>query len=183
MVSVLVAGDEKGSLFSAVRSALQGRKGILFSSGTEGLYPRQNARAVISPFGGGTLPLPHRYLLLLGPVPLTTSLPFPPDTVAAFFAEAPIACRQVRDWGITAVPCGISDKNTFTFSSRTSDRAVVSLQRSVPCLFGGIAEPREIPFRITQPCSDFQILAAAAAAVLLECIEEGEGLEISSARE
>lgn len=67
--------------------------------------------------------------------------------------------------GVQAVTCGFSDKDTFTFSSKNEDSAVVSLMRTV-ALPGRMAEPMELPVSFPAGTADFLVLAAAAALIL-----------------
>lgn len=60
--------------------------------------------------------------------------------------------------------CGLSSKDTVTFSSRKETRATVSLLREVRGWNGEIVEPMDIPLDIPEKCSDYPVLAAAAAA-------------------
>lgn len=76
-------------------------------------------------------------------------------------------CRQT-------VPCGLSQKNTVTFSSIGNDTAVVALQRSLVTLKGNVAEPREIPLRFGAFRGNFALLAAAAVLILTEKVPENE---------
>lgn len=64
---------------------------------------------------------------------------------------------------IPVVTCGLSHKDTVTFSSRTPTTALVSLQREIHTAAGVLVEPRELPVTLTTPRDDYPLLAAIAA--------------------
>lgn len=70
-------------------------------------------------------------------------------------------CRQT-------VLCGLSEKDTITFSSLGADSAVISLQQTVVTLRGNVIEPREIPVRFGIPRGKYPLLAAAAVLLLTD---------------
>ena len=67
--------------------------------------------------------------------------------------------------GGPTVTCGFSSKDTFTFSSKSEDSAVVSLMRTV-ALPQWAVEPMELPVAFPSGTADFFVLAAAAALIL-----------------
>ncbi len=64
------------------------------------------------------------------------------------------------------ITCGLSSKDTVTFSSRREGRAVVSLLRSLEGA-RGIVEPLDLPIRCPDGCGAYPLLAAAAARLFL----------------
>lgn len=69
-----------------------------------------------------------------------------------FFAALPVR----------VITCGLSSKDTLTFSSRGEGRAVVSLLRELDTPNGRI-EPMDLPLAFSGECRDYMTLAAAAA--------------------
>ncbi len=72
------------------------------------------------------------------------------------------AAALLRAAHIPAVTCGLSQKNTVTFSSRTPDSTVVSLQKEIRTAAGRPVEPRELPLSLSAPRRDYPLLAAMA---------------------
>lgn len=64
---------------------------------------------------------------------------------------------------IPIVTCGLSQKNTVTFSSRTPTTAVISLQREIHTTTGEPVDPRELPVALSAPREDYPLLATVAA--------------------
>jgi len=62
--------------------------------------------------------------------------------------------------------CGLSSKDTFTFSSRSETSASVALMREVTDVFGKTVEPMELPLKLSTPVSDFALLSFGAACIL-----------------
>lgn len=78
--------------------------------------------------------------------------------------------------GLQTITCGLSQRDTLTFSSMDTDRAVISLQREILSLFGENILPRELPITIKSSFSQYQILVAAAILLLSELPVPADGL-------
>lgn len=78
-------------------------------------------------------------------------------------ADADIDLYALR--GNAVITCGISGRNTVSVTSRTSDSITVSLNRAIHTL-GGLCEPMELPLPLIERHSDFDYMAAFAAAVV-----------------
>lgn len=89
--------------------------------------------------------------------------PLPPGSTLIADAETPLLPAESQ--GIQVVTCGLSPKDTFTFSSRGEDSAVVSLMRAVETT-AGIVEPMEIPISFVPGAEDYPLLSTTAALVL-----------------
>lgn len=68
--------------------------------------------------------------------------------------------------GIAVISCGMSGRNTVSMTSCSGDTMILSLNRSVMTL-KGLCEPFEQPVRRLPDTSDYDCMAAFAAAVLL----------------
>lgn len=68
---------------------------------------------------------------------------------------------------IQLISCGVSPKNTVSVTSRTPERLTLSLNRSVRTV-RGVCEPLEYPVKAAPALSEYDIMAAFAARVLLE---------------
>lgn len=104
------------------------------------------------------------------------------DIPSAYFAvvdsENRNAAGMLRNDGIQTVTCGLSQKDTITFSSLDSDRAVISLQRRLKALDGSDIDPVEVPITFQPSHSEYPLLAAVAV-LLLSCVKiPDKGLEL-----
>ena len=101
---------------------------------------------------------------------------------AAYFAvvdsENRGAVDMLRNDGIQTVTCGLSLKDTVTFSSLDSDRAVVSLQRGLKALDGTDIDPVDVPITFRPSHSEYPLLAAVAVLLLSRVLLPDGGLEI-----
>lgn len=80
------------------------------------------------------------------------------------------ALRFLSKTSSVAVTCGLSSKDTFTFSSKDDETAVVSLMRSVKSVYENTAEPMEIPISFPQNTDEYTILSLVATLILTEKI-------------
>lgn len=73
-------------------------------------------------------------------------------------AEIALSC------GVQLITCGISHKNAVSVTSRTDERLIISLNRSLrtEC---GIAEPLELP--VGAGADEYELMAAFAARLML----------------
>lgn len=68
--------------------------------------------------------------------------------------------------GIQLIDCGLSQKSTVFITSRTEDKITLSLSRSIRTA-SGVCDPLELPVPLPESASDFDIMAAFAAEILL----------------
>ena len=117
--------------------------------------------------------LPPRLFLPGKPVLLFAekgALPPRPLTGGILIADAEARLSPALK-GMLTLTCGPSPKDTFTFSGRGEEEAAVALMRTIP-LPGGAAEPMEVPIFFPAGTEDFLLLAATAALVLSDVLEE-----------
>lgn len=69
---------------------------------------------------------------------------------------------------IPVFTCGLSSKDTFTFSSKSEESAVVSLMRRVTTLYGHSLDPLELPITFPSGMEDFPLLSYTASLLLCE---------------
>lgn len=69
--------------------------------------------------------------------------------------------------GIQLIDCGLSQKSTVFITSRTEDKITLSLSRSIRTA-SGICDPLELPVTLPEHASDFDIMAAFAAKILIK---------------
>ena len=68
--------------------------------------------------------------------------------------------------GIRMVSCGVSPRNAISVTSRTTTALTLSLNRSIKTVCG-ICEPLELPVELRSGFSEYDIMAAFAACLLL----------------
>lgn len=68
--------------------------------------------------------------------------------------------------GIQLIDCGLSQKSTVFITSRTEDKITIALSRSIRTA-SGICDPLELPVPLPENASDFDIMAAFAAKIML----------------
>lgn len=103
----------------------------------------------------------------------------PPRACAAVLEsdnDDAVAMLQARR--IPTVTCGLSQKDTVTFSSHEPGTAVVSLLRSIHGTADRTVEPRELPVAFSTPRGDYPLLAGIAALWLAGVQFPEKGLSI-----
>ena len=73
---------------------------------------------------------------------------------------------RVLKRGVQLIVCGNSPKNTVCITSRTSDKITLALNRAVKTKYG-VCEPLELPLSLLDGFSEFDYMAAFAAALLI----------------
>lgn len=68
---------------------------------------------------------------------------------------------------VQVIACGVSAKNTVSVTSRTTDKITLSLNRSVQTA-DGVCEPLELPVDDNGNVSEYDLMAAFAAKILLK---------------
>lgn len=115
--------------------------------------------SIINIFGSGTVNAPEAAVILGKGADITIVSALAVTVDADSFSEKLPA-------GIRLVTCGVSPKNTVSITSRTPERLTLSLNRAVNSV-SGICEPLEYPVRIPKNASEYDIMAAFAAKLLL----------------
>lgn len=67
---------------------------------------------------------------------------------------------------VQTITCGLSSKDTVTFSSNSEDTAVISLLREIERVDNLPQEPMDVPVTFPQGTDGFSLLAATAALIL-----------------
>lgn len=65
------------------------------------------------------------------------------------------------------VSYGLSNKDSITLSSLAKDRILMTIQRDLPTVDGGLIERQEVPVRHPENVSSQEAMAAAAALLIL----------------
>lgn len=132
-----------------------------------GLLPGEQFRLHL-PGEGEPLP-PGRTIAVLSDLLEQTPEPVPgllPGSPALFSGQNEASARFVGREGLLPVDCGLSLRDTLTLSSVTETSAVISLQRPVERLDGGMVEPVELPLALTRRWMPFPLLCCCGALLL-----------------
>ena len=71
------------------------------------------------------------------------------NAVAVVDSGNPQLMELVRETKLPAITCGLSPRDTLTLTSFGEDSAMLGLQRLVTCFDGTVAEPQEIPLKLS----------------------------------
>lgn len=96
--------------------------------------------------------------------------PLPMGTVVIASSDDDGQLKALAQAQLPVITCGLSSKDTFTFSSKEEESAVVSLMRSVKSIYGHTIEPMEVPIGFPSKTDDFTLLAYMASLILTETI-------------
>lgn len=80
--------------------------------------------------------------------------------------------------GLRVLDCGLSSRDTLTFSSLSGDDAVICLQRPVEDRQGRTVEPFELPLRLSRQHPAYPLLCCAAVLILSGRWEALDGLTL-----
>ena len=97
---------------------------------------------------------------------LPQELHLPDDAVVIVSSEEENQLLRLARLQVQTVTCGLSCKDTVTFSSRSEETAVISLMRSVCGLSGEAVEPMDLPVSFPPRSGDYPLLACAAVLLL-----------------
>lgn len=101
-------------------------------------------------------------------------LPERPD-VFAVTVDADRGFDAVAVRGSAVLTCGMSGRNTVSMTSRTTDIITLSLNRSIVTL-RGVCDPFELPIRYLQGTSEYDCMAAFAAAVMSGTVDDSRNI-------
>lgn len=96
--------------------------------------------------------------------------PFPAGTTVIASSDDDRQLKLLAGAQIPVITCGLSSKDTFTFSSKEEESAVVALMRSVKSVYGHTIEPMEVPITFPSKTDDFTLLSYMASLILTETI-------------
>ena len=95
------------------------------------------------------------------------SVVFPDGTLCIAASDNTGLLRILAKQHAHVITCGMSPKDTFTYSGKNESSISVSLQRELASWNSGRIEPMEVVFTFSQEYSDYDLLAYSAIAVLL----------------
>jgi len=105
---------------------------------------------------------------------IDNSYKIPSNFIAVTDSENNDAVSILLKNGMQTVTCGLSQKDSITFSSRDDEDAVVSLQREIKTLNGNAVFPHEIPIKLESVKGEYPVLAAIAVLLIAGNLIEHE---------
>lgn len=180
MNTIIMCGSENGPetinvLFSAIRSVHS--SAVHISEDTVSLIPEKAKNPdflIIDNPNLMNVHIPGGIVLFREHTSPRQHIDFPSAYFAVVGSDNREAAKMLRSDRIQTITCGLSQKDTVTFSSLDNDRAVISLQRGLKALDGTEIEPIEVPITFKPSHSEYSLLASIAV-LLLSCIKMPEG--------
>lgn len=168
MVDILfVGGSGDKSLTHTVEEALCRHFSASVCPGSHSLLPALPEDFLIHESPGNRWSYSHQSILLCkrqfsapGPFPLSSS------AVGLLSSDNSPAADYLKALGVNAVTCGMSVRDTLTFSSLEADSAVLCLQRSLTLLSGAVQEPFELPLSLPHGYDAYALLCLAGVCIL-----------------
>lgn len=96
--------------------------------------------------------------------------PLPVGTTVIAASDDERQLKSLAESQIPVITCGLSSKDTFTFSSKEEESAVVALMRSIKSVYGHTIEPMEVPITFPPKTDEFTLLSYMATLILTETI-------------
>ena len=94
-----------------------------------------------------------------------------PGSIAVVNSGDQKSQRVLQDYGVHTVTCGFLSKDVFTLSGIGEDSLTISLQRSIPSVYGNILEPGDTVLQWDGRKETQQhLLLAAVAGILCEIL-------------
>lgn len=97
---------------------------------------------------------------------------FEKNTVFILQSEQERYLKSLQRLNFRTITCGASQKDTVTFSSKSEDKIVISLQRPITNLTGENIEPMEIPLKRASLDEDFAWMAYASIQIEIGIIDK-----------
>lgn len=186
MTNIIIYGNCKNNILEKlILNELSNRYSIFFYK--KGIYLNKGSGyelLVISADELVEINVPQSIIILQSDAKLGKNIIVPKDTVAIADSQNTDGLQGLCSLKIPAVSCGLSARDSVTFSSRTSDSAVIALQRSITALSGKLIEPLEFPINFNEISDedisqyDYEILAYTALRLLLDDFKSSIGILI-----
>jgi len=180
LTTILIAADPADNVFwDPISSVLQQRYSTLLVRGKQVTVPQQPARVALLDAGGyAHLQSAETVVLFRRTRSISQGLLPPENCVAVVDSCDDELLRFVSGTRVPAITCGLSARDTMTLSSMGEDSAVLNLQRSVTCFDGAVADPQEIPVKLTRSINSYTLMALACTFILCGDIAGLAGLKI-----
>lgn len=93
---------------------------------------------------------------------------FPSGATVIACSENDKQIKALKSCHAHVITCGFGKTDTFSYSSLSDDKIVVSLNREITALSGKKIQPLEIPIEIPEGISIYSVIAFTALRVLLD---------------
>lgn len=93
---------------------------------------------------------------------------FPVGATIITFSENDEQIKSLKSCHAHVITCGFGKTDTFSYSSLSDDKIVVSLNREITALSGKKIQPLEIPLEIPEGINIYSVIAFTALRVLLD---------------
>ena len=172
MVTVLLCGSEKDAeitniLLAAIRSA--DASALHITAKTVSMLPPDAQNADFLVIDNANIQGAHMekgVIVFKQEIKGCLELDLPAGFIAVTESDNDTAIKILQKNALQTVTCGLSQRDTLTYSSLDSEKAVISLQREIKSLHGESMLPHEIPVALQSTRSDYPLLAAVAVLLL-----------------
>ncbi len=178
MTSIFVAEKQADKqLCHTLAEILTQHFSVLWVNNQTVKVPPGDATMLISDLESFTSAICDKAVVVFSEIQDIDFLPSPPNkTVAVVDSTSKSLMKYVSQTKLPAITCGLSNKDTITLSSIDMDSAVITLQRAVTCFDATVAEPQEIPVRLSGEMDSFTLMAVAAVFIISGHIEKLSGI-------
>lgn len=104
-------------------------------------------------------------LLKKGCIP---QIPLPDNGTVIACSENEEQIKALKGCNAHVITCGFGKTDTFSYSSLSDDRMVVSMNREVTAFSGKKIQPLEIPLEIPEEADIYSVIAFTALRILLD---------------
>ncbi len=173
MNQILILSEQENEPILAALRELAERSGIcsLLFSGAEIQRVGESDRVALAAACADHVAKADGKILVLSSA-IHTFTPLPPCFAYVLDEQSQYPPRLLPPESAFAVTCGMSSKATVSISGKTGDGYLVSLQRKLCTLSGRVVEPHEIKVQFTGQYEDQAILAATAALLLGDWLQQ-----------
>lgn len=93
---------------------------------------------------------------------------FPKDSMVIAFSENEKQLTALKDQPIHPITCGFGKTDSFSYTSLSDERIVVSLNREITALSGKKMQPLELPLEIPKGVGLYSVIAFTALRIMLD---------------
>jgi len=184
MVTVLLCGSEKdievtNMLIAAIRSINASLLHI--TAKTVSMLPPDAVESdflILDNAGIHDIHMMNGIVVFKSELSSYAEMDIPAGFIAVTDSENDKAIEILQKYSLRTVTCGLSQRDTITYSSLDSERALISQQREIKGLYGQRILPHEIPVTMKTPYKQYPLLAAMGVLLLSELSIPENGLEL-----
>lgn len=93
---------------------------------------------------------------------------FPKDSTVIAFSENEKQLLSLKNQPLHVITCGYGKTDSFSYSSISDERIVVSLNREITALSGKKIQPLELPLELPKEIALYSIIAFTALRIMLD---------------